>query len=258
MRIDGKLPAAAVCLTVALAMAGTRAAAQSGCLRGNVAMALGVNGTITVCPEYDKKVPELQKQLNEIQKTLNGNQALLRDVTHSARSINTLGRDVDTNRQVELLRSFSKELQAASAQDQQNTQKQIGELADKLDKIQDLITQKTEDDKTAQQTKAALNGQLGDAIAALDLVKAQQQLDSIQAKLDKIGEDTHEIRQTLEQQAAREKAAEEKQKKDAEDLDNDPNMYTRAQIMSQGNSRYMVFFYTRPPLYPPFVDSSFS
>lgn len=269
MRTWWKVAVSAGWLTVAMALAtySQRAAAQSGCLSGKVSMAFGVNGTVTVCPQYDAKVPELQKQLNEMQKTLSGNQALLREVTRSARSVNSLGRDVDENRQVELLRNFNKELQKVTTENQQKTQEQIAELADKLAMIQDLLTQKKEDEKTAPQTQAALSGPLGDALAKLDLTRAQAQLDSIQAKLDVIGSDvkvtrdnTDVIKETLEARDAREKAAADAEAKKAKDIDEDPNMYTRAQIMPLGIAplHYMVFFYSRPPLYPPFVDSQFS
>jgi hypothetical protein len=140
---------------------------------------------------------------------------------------------------------------------------QISQLADKLDTLQDNIAQSRQDAKTAQQTTAALNGRLGDAIAALDLANAQQQLESIQAKLNKIGEDTQETRRLVEEQAAREKAAADEEKKKQEELESDPNMYTRAQIMPSKSPlnnqvRLMVYFYSRPPLYPPFIDSTFS
>lgn len=237
--------------------------AQSGCLHGKVTMAMNVSGRIEVCPDYAAKVPDLQKRLDALQKNLSGNQELLRELTRSARGVNALGRNVDENRQVELLQSFSRELQSLNAVDQKQRLQQTAQLADKLDNLQDLITQSKEDEKTAVQTMTALNGKLGDAIAALDLTKAQQQLDQIQAKLNKIDANTERTNQILEEQAAREKEKDEQQKKEAQALDADPNMYTRAQIMplasfDKKQRPYMIFFYSRPPLYPPFIDSTLS
>lgn len=240
---------------------GARASAQSGCLKGNVMMAMGVNGKVELCPDYAAKVPDLQKRLDELQKSLNGNQELLRELTRSARGVNALGRNVDNGRQIELLQSFSRELARLISVDQKKMLQQTAQLADKLDNLQDMIAQSKEDQKTAVQTMTALNGRLGDAIAALDLTNAEQQLESIQAKLNKIDENTERTNQILEQQAAREKEAAERQRKEAEALEADPNMYTRAQIMPLGlpaDHRYMIFFYSRPPLYPPFIDSTLS
>ena len=255
--------AARVIPAIVISLAGSRAPAQSGCLQGNVFNSFGVNQEIKVCPLPGAKVPELQKQLDEIQRTLNGNQALLRELAHTARGVNALGRDIDANRQVELLRSFSRQLQGLMAGGQEKSIQQIAQLADRLDTLQDSIAQSNEDRKTAQQTTAALNGRLGDAVAALDFTNARRQLDSIQAKLDKIGNDTQQTRRLMEEQVAREKDAADLERKKAEDLDKDPNMYTRAQIMPSRSPldnllRLMIFFYSRPPLYPPFISSAFS
>jgi len=240
------------------------AAAQGGCLKGNVSFTMSVNGKIELCSQYLEKIPELQKQLDQLQKTASGNQEMMRELTRSARSVNALGRNVDANRQVELLQSFSRELQGLIGADQKKTQQQIAQLSDKLDSLQDKVTQSKEDQQTAVQTMTALNGKLGDAIAALDLTKAEQQLDAIQANLKSIEANTARTNQILEEQNAREKEAAERQKKEAEEQNNDPNLYTRAQIMSLGHPfqspimRYMIFMYSRPPLYPPFVDSELS
>ena len=175
--------------------------------------------------------------------------------------MNAVGREMDANRQVELLRSFSKQLRESVSEDQKQTQRQIAELANKLDALQELITEKKEDEKTAQHTQAALNGSLGDSIAALDFTRAQAQLDSIQAKLEVIGGDvkvtrdnTQVIKETLEAREAREKATADAEARKAKEIDEDPNMYTRAQIMPLGITplHYMVFFNTGP-LYPPFI-----
>jgi hypothetical protein len=240
------------------------AAAQEGCLSGNVALETNVKGRVELCPKYVAKVPDLQKRLDEFQKTLSGNEALLRELRRSARGVNALGRNVDANREVELLQSFSRELQDLMKADQKQMQEQTAQLADKLDNLQDMITQSKEDQKTAVQTMAALNGRLGDAVAALDLTKAEQQLESIQAELNKIEKNTEETNRILRQQAEREKEAAERQQREAEESDKDPDMYTRAQIMSLPSSPrsnimpYMIFFSSRPPPYPPFIDSTLS
>jgi len=232
-------------------------------------MSLGVNGEIKVCPQYDAKAPELQKQIDAMQKSLAGNQALLLELTHSARGVNALGKDVDAERQVVLLKSFARQLQSA-AQEQAKTQEQIAKLANQLDSVKDMISANTEDAKSAAKTRAALEGRLGDAIAALDLTKAESQLDSIEAEVAETHKEvtetrknTEEIKDTLKAQDARDLADRKKKAEEEKAIDEDPNMYTRAQIMPNrsvlsGQLKLMVFFYSRPPLYPPFVDSSFS
>jgi ABC-type phosphate transport system auxiliary subunit len=92
-------------------------------------------------PKYAASVPGLQKQLSEMQKTLNGNQELLREVVRSVRGVNTLGRDVDAGRQVQLLRSFDTELRKQMAADHAKAQSQFANLADKLDALADQIAQ---------------------------------------------------------------------------------------------------------------------
>jgi hypothetical protein len=241
-----------------------RGAAQDGCLKGNVMLAMGVNGKVELCPSAAAKAPDLQKRLDDLQKSIGGNQELLRELARSARSVNALGRNVDPQRQAELLHSFDHELETLMKSNQKEVLQQTAKLADKLDNLQDMVAQSREDQQTAVQTMKALNGQLGDAIAALDTKQAEQQLQAIQANLNKIAENTERTNKILERQAAREEAADERQKKEAEALDSDPNMYTRAQIMSLNSDpkrkvlHYMIFMYSRPPLYPPFIDSTMS
>ena len=259
----GKLCVARLVIIALVALAGGRAFGQTGCYKGTMLAPFGINGTLKLCPEFSAKAPELGKQLDEIQKTLNGNKALMEELTHSAHGVNALGRDVDANRQLELLRTWEKELQSWVAGGQQQTLQQLSELSKKMSDLQDMIAQSKEDEKTAQQTTTALNGRLGDAIAALDVANAQKQLESIQAQLNQIHEDTQDIRQKVDEQAAREKAAADEEKRKAEEMDKDPNMYTRAQVMPSMSPithqyRLMVYFYSRPPLFPPFVDSTFS
>ncbi len=256
--------------SVVLAFGAARLGAQSGCLRGSVFLPMNVNGKIEVCPDLNAKVPDLQKQLDAMQHALAGNQVLLEEIKHSARSVNTIAKDVDGNRKVTLLQSFLSELKAWSLADQKKTGEQIASLANRLDELQETIAAKREDEKTALQTETALLGQLGDAIAALDLKKATSQLDSIQAKLEKIDNDvqvtrdnTQAIRETIAESEAREKATADQATKDAKALDEDPNMYTRAQIMPHrsplsSDIGLQVYFNSRPPLYPPFIDSKFS
>lgn len=246
-----------------LLVAAARSPAQTGCLKGTVLMGLGVNGKITVCPQYETKVPGLQEQLTQLQRTVSGNEELLRAMRHTARSVNTVAQNVDADRQVQLLRSLSHDLQQWVTEGQSKTANQIAELADKLDTLQDSIAQSKEDSRTAQQTLTALTGQLGEAIAKLDLTNAQQQLDAIRAKLDSISDDTQHIRQAVDEENKRQAAAAEEERKKAEEMDKDPNFYTRAQIMPSrspvtGKLQMMIFFYSRPPLYPPFIDSQLS
>ena len=254
---------------VILTIGGANLGAQRGCLNG-VFKSMAVNGTIQVCPEPNAKVPDLQKQLDAMQHTLAGNQALLEEMKHSVRSVNTIAKDVDGDRKVVLLQSFLSELKAWSLQDQKKTQAQMASLANRIDELQETILAKQEDEKTARQTQAALQGQLGDAIANLNLNEAMSQLVAIQAKLEEIHSDvqvtkdnTQAIREALNVREAREKAASDKAERDAKALDEDPNMYTRAQIMPSrsplsNDISLRVYFNSRPPLYPPFVDSKFS
>lgn len=172
-----------VLLALMLAALTAHAASQSGCLKGNVMFAMGVNGNVELCSQYLDKIPELQRQLDQLQKTASGDQELLRELTRSARSVNALGRNVDSTRQVELLRSFSYELQGLISADQKKTLQQMAQLADKLNNLQDMITQSKEDQQTAVQTMNALNGQLGDAIARLDVSRTEALLEDIRSQL---------------------------------------------------------------------------
>lgn len=250
-------------LSIALGITSPIALAQRGCGNGSLVTPTGVNGKITICLPSDPKLAELEKQLDDVQQTLSANPAQSRELARAVRGVNAVGRNVQPDQQAALLQSLYKRLRDLATSDQKQTENKLADLADKIDNLNDQITAQKEDQKTSQQTIAALHGQLGEAIAALDLNKAQQQLDSIQAKLDQIGQDTHDIKQTLQEQNAREQAAADEAKKKEDELDKDPNMYTRAQIMPSisplnGQVRLMIYFYTRPPLYPPFIDSSFS
>lgn len=246
-----------------LVIAAAQSRAQTGCLNGELFTGLGINGRIKLCPQHEAQVPGLQEQIAQLQRTVSGNEELLRAMRHTARSVNSVGQNIDADRQTELLRTLSHNLQQWIAAGQAKTANQMSELADKLDTLQDSIAQSREDAKTAQQTLTALSGTLGAAIAKLDFTSAQQQLDSIRAKLDSISDDTKEIRKTIDEENSRQSAAAEAARKQAEEQDKDPNFYTRAQIMPSrspvtGNLRMMIYFYSRPPLYPPFIDSQLS
>lgn len=186
-----------------LLVTAARSPGQTGCLNGELFTGLGINGRIRLCPEHEARVPGLQEQLAQLQLLVSGREELLRAMRHTARSVNSVGQNIDADRQVQLLRILSHDLQQWGAAGQARTANQMSELADKLDTLQDSITQSREDSRTAQQTLTALSGTLGEAISNLDFTNAQKQLDSIRAKLDSISDDTKHIRQMLEEENKR-------------------------------------------------------
>ena len=250
-------------------------AQQKDCYSGVFSDKLEINGTIEICPQFASQFPALQRQLKEVLKSQGNQQDQTKELLRLIRDMNSVSKNIGQKRQAELLKSFSAQLSAGLAAGQQQTQRQIADLADRMDELKDLLLEKLGNRDTADRANAAVDGPVGDAIARLDLTKAHDLLEDIRAQLNAIGSevssvhaDTSDIKKTIEQESAdaaqrrkedeeRQRAAEERTRKAQEDKDNDPEMFTRAQIVELSHFNFIVAFSSAPPLYPPFLDPTF-
>lgn len=223
------------------------AAQQPQCGSGVIRLPAGVNGTIEICQALAAQVPGLQRQLTEIARSVGDQKEQIRELTRLIKSLNSVSQNIGSQRQAELLKNLSAQLGAAQAAGKQQEQSQISDLADRLDSVKDLLLEKLGNRGTADRANAAVDGAVGDAIARLDLNKAQDLLEDIRIQLNKIGgevgevhKQTTDIQKKLEQQQAEEllrrreaeeqqRLAIEKAKKDDLERENDP--YSFAQVV---------------------------
>ncbi len=243
-------------------------AQQGPCGDGIIKLPLQFKGTIEVCLPLAAQAPALQSQLTDIAKAEGDQQGQVRELKRLIRNLNTVSQNIGQKRQAELLKNLSAQLSADQAAGQEQMQQEIADLADRLDSIKDLMIEKLGNKETAVRTTAAVDGPVGDAIAQLDLTKAQNLLEDIRVQLKAIGsevgavhgdtkdikKDVTEIRKSMEEQ----KADEAQRTKEEE---NDPALFARVTMYGNktpnvygGEWRLMMYIAPPPPLYRPFSD----
>ncbi len=215
---------------------GLRAAAQSNCDQGIVRLPSGVSGSVTICPALAAQVPALQRQLAAILAVQSGQQEQSKELLRLLKNLNSVGRNIGEPRQAELLKTFGARLSADGSPDQHQFTHQLSELADQLESLKDLLLQKLSDQATAQKAHDALQGGVGDAIAHLDIGKADSLLAGIQAqltvlnsKVDDVHAQTTDIQKTLhqsqEEEARQRQLTQEEAAQAARQASNDPNAF---------------------------------
>jgi hypothetical protein len=238
-----------------------------------------VNGQITICSEIASQVPALEHQLNDLSVAQGAQQRNIQELTKLIRNLNSVGRNLGVDRQAQMLKTLSSQLGANPGAEGSDSRAQIQALTDRLDELKDLLLEKLSDNSTAERTKAAINGPVGDAIAQLDVARADSLLENIQAQLHGIGAEvgevhaqTTEIAKTLEQQQAEEAQrkveaekqrmqAEEEARREAEEHERDPSYFARLSLrgrpaMRASPATLLILVGSPPPNYPAFVAPS--
>jgi hypothetical protein len=216
---------------------------QAACDSGIVRLPSNVNGQITICSAIAFQVPALARQLNDLAVAQGAQQRNIQELTKLIRNLNSVGRNLGVDRQAQMLKTLSSQLGANPGAEGSDPRAQIKALTDRLDELKDILLEKLSDNSTAERTKEAINGPVGDAIAQLDVARADSLLENIQAQLHGIGTEvgevhaqTTEIAKTLEQQQAEETQrraeaekqrvqAEEEARREVEEKEKDPSQF---------------------------------
>ena len=167
------------------------------------------NGTIEICSSMAAQVPKLSKQLADATKTLGDQKKQIAELTRLVKNLNSVGRDIDPARQERLLSSLSQELERSSRSGEDRTRRTLQDLSDKLDDIQQQLRTARASPAGAADIAIAMKGDVGDAIARLELASASRMVDSIldkltqiESKVDSVKDDTAEMRRMLKQIAS--------------------------------------------------------
>ena len=179
---------------IVFVVCGSPALAQQGeCENGIVRMPFGVNGTVTLCPAINAQVPKLSQQIGTIGKALENQQAKLDELTRLIQNLNSVSKDIGLKRQTELLQNISARLSSAQSLGADHLESRVSSLSEEFDQLQKEMSTVLSNESTAPKANAAVQGELGDAIARLDFETAHDQLKDIQAQLKKIGSQVGEV-----------------------------------------------------------------
>ncbi len=169
------------------------------------------SGTIQICSAVSARVPELAKQLKQATESLGSQQVQIAELTRLVRGLNNVSREIGTQRQIEMMQSLSAELEKSKRDQGKEALQQINE---RLDGLQSSLLSAMTNPKMSSALVDALKGPVGEAIAKLDLLGANKQIDdimerlkAIQSGVTNIQNDTTAIRQQLAQMDERQQAA---------------------------------------------------
>lgn len=150
------------------------------CSRGLVEMpGEGRAGKFVLCSEVEQLVPQLKQQLDQLTAGKATTDGRLQDLEKLLRNVNAIGGRLE-KRQLELAQSLTRVLSQATEQSDMGAARQIRRLSDDIEELNEKVARTAANTRTVD-AAAALKPAIEDAIAALDLSKANKLLDSIAA-----------------------------------------------------------------------------
>jgi hypothetical protein len=179
-------------------VAATPGWAQTGCENGIVRLPAGVSGAITICPAVASQAPDLVRQLAQIQSAMSSEQAQLAQLTRLVNAINQVSGPLGAKRQAELLTNVTTRLGDARTVSGAQFEQRASTLSGHFEDVSTEIGKAQSDPAEAAKTNAALEGEVGDAIARLDFDTVSNQLSDIQATVHSVDERTKQIQGTLD------------------------------------------------------------
>jgi hypothetical protein len=185
-------------LLILVAAAGeAQTSATAGCSTGIVSLPAGINGAIKICPPVAAQSPDLARQLAALQTAMSSQQAELDQLTRLVKNINQVGGPLGARRQAELLTNVIARLGNASSASGTQLQQRASTLSGHFEEVSTQINAAQSDPAEAAKTKAALQGETGDAIARLDFDTVENQLSDIQATVHAVDQRTQQIQGTV-------------------------------------------------------------
>lgn len=179
-------------MAVLVSISGSGAHAQTPrqsvpCTRGLVEMpGEGRTGKFVLCSEVEQLVPQLKLQLEQLTAGKAASDGRLQDMERLLRGVNAIAARMD-KRQVEIAQSLHRLLSEAAQQSEAGVARRIRRYGDDAEELNEKIVRTAADTRT-EEAAAALKPAIEDAVAALDLAKANKLLDSIAAVQEKLGD----------------------------------------------------------------------
>lgn len=163
----------------------TPPAKNDHCISGIVTFTAGVNGDLKACGEILQTDPKLAAQLDSVTHLLAHQQDQLARLT---KSVNAVGSNLDLAKQVQMLQALVVKLGTNA----ESAPARVVHLTTALETVQTGISDFSKSPRDQITLKSQLNGDLGDAIAQLDLSEAVAELKDIRDKLSQIDKTTSE------------------------------------------------------------------
>lgn len=151
-------------------------------------------GTVTICSGLSARVPQLARQLKEAARQIGEQGAQVRELTRLVKGLNAVSSNLDTARQARMLASLSAELLQAQQAGGERPLRLLTDVADNVEVLRDRLIHNLSQEHSATDTRAALRGKVGDAIAQLELRSATRQLDEIKQRLVALQSDVSEVK----------------------------------------------------------------
>jgi TolA-binding protein len=144
------------------------------------------NGTVQICSAISAKLPQLQKQLQEATQSILSQKVQISELTRLVRGMNSVSRQVDVERQAEMLKSLAQELTRATSQGGARASRSLTAMVDGVDDLQAQMLAVASKQGGQAELSSALAGEVGDSIAKLEFGSAMRQLDVIDRRLRNI------------------------------------------------------------------------
>lgn len=185
---------ACVCALAVLTFA-QQPASPPVCDNGLIELQGNVTGRLTVCSALAIQAPQLARQLEAISEALKGQQRQITQLTRLVRGVNSVGQNMGSKRQSELLRNLFTQLETNQRVGADQAERLMTVLAEAFERLRDSMVAGLMNGGSAERVQAALEGVLGDSIAQLNLSEAEKQLSDIRAQLQTIGSQLAEANQ---------------------------------------------------------------
>lgn len=153
------------------------------------------SGTIQICSAFAAKVPQLSKQLTDVTKLLGSQQQQIQSLTKLVKGLNGLGRNLNDERQAQMLLNLAKEMERSSKRGESTNRRDFESLVDRVDELNDMVTKTSSTPAGAKEVAKSMSQGMGEAISRLEFGSALTQLEEVSVQLKAIGKDVTEIRQ---------------------------------------------------------------
>jgi hypothetical protein len=215
------------------------AAAQADCSTGIVSLPAGINGAIKICPPVAAQAPGAAGELAQILSNLSSQQAELDQLTRLLKDMNQVSGPLGAKRQAELLTNVIARLGSASTVTGAQLQQRASTLSGHFEDVASQINAAEANPTETVKTNAAIQGQMGDAMARLDFDTVTNQLSDIQTTVHAVDDRTKQIQGTVDAIRQDEQAQEQQSQQRMQTMDqqNLANPMTFVMVRLGGNGR---------------------
>jgi len=182
-------------LSLFVVILGNLAIAQTqGCDEGVIRLP-DRSGTIQICSALAAKVPQLSKQMSDVSKLLGNQQKQIEDLTRLVKGLNSISRDLSSQRQEQLLINLTKEFSRSSSRGDAINKRDFETTIDRVEELNGMISKVSATPNGPKEISRAMSQELGASISNLEFNTAATQLDDIQSRLKAIESGVKDIQQ---------------------------------------------------------------